>query len=157
MGLWFSLLGLLYLLLLFFPNLLWTKRKPRDYEVYAARENRLLFLLERAGEALVCYNALFVPNGPAGWPGWLLLSLLLIALYEVWWVRYFRSPREMADFYRSLLGIPVAGATLPVLAFFLLGVYERNVLLLLSAVILGVGHIGIHLGHRRELAERRAL
>lgn len=153
MGFRFSFLGLLYLLLLFVPNLLWTKRKPRDYEVYAARENHLLLLLERVGQALTCTAALLVPNGPAGWPGWLLFSLLLMALYEVSWIRYFRSPGEMADYYASLLGIPVAGATLPVLAFFLLGVYERNLLLLPSAVILGVGHIGIHLGHRKELSE----
>ena len=74
-----------------------------------------------------------------------------MALYEVWWVRYFRGPRTLADFYSSLLGVPVAGATLPVAAFFLLGVYGRVVWMLLAAVLLGVGHIGIHLQHRNQL------
>ena len=60
-----------------------------------------------------------------------------MALYEVWWVRYFRGPRTLADFYSSLLGVPVAGATLPVAAFFLLGVYGRVVWMLLAAVLLG--------------------
>ena len=31
-------------------------------------------------------------------------------LYEVYWIRYFRSNRTMEDMYSSLLGIPVAGA-----------------------------------------------
>ena len=38
-----------------------------------------------------------------------------------------------------------------VAAFFLLGVYGRNIPMLLSTVILGVGHIGIHLAHAKEV------
>ena len=75
-------------------------------------------------------------------------------LYELWWVRYFRSERRLSDFYSSFLGIPVAGATLPVLAFLLLGIYGKLIWLLLSAVILGVGHIGIHLTHRKEVKRK---
>ena len=62
------------------------------------------------------------------------------------------SERTMRDFYRSLLFIPLAGATLPVIAFLLLAVYGKNPVLGAAAVILGVGHIGIHLQHRREIA-----
>ena len=47
----------------------------------------------------------------------------------------------------------MAGATLPVAAFFLLGVYGRNNPMLLSTVILGIGHIGIHLAHAKEANE----
>ncbi len=47
-------------------------------------------------------------------------------------------------------GIGFPGATLPVAAFFLLGVYGRNIPMLLATVILGVGHIGIHLAHAKE-------
>ncbi len=57
----------------------------------------------------------------------------------------------MADFYRGICGIPLAGATLPVMAFFLLGIYGRNVFLLAATVVLGIGHIGIHAGHRKEI------
>ena len=63
----------------------------------------------------------------------------------------------MGDFYSSLFGIPVAGATLPVAAFFLLGVYGRNILMIISTIILGVGHIGIHLAHRKEVEKDRKL
>lgn len=56
----------------------------------------------------------------------------------------------MKDYYSSLLGIPVAGATLPVIAVFLLSVYALNPFLALASVILGIGHIGIHLAHKKE-------
>ncbi len=55
----------------------------------------------------------------------------------------------MADFYSSLLGIPVAGAALPVAAFFLLGIYGKVIWMLIATVILGIGHIGIHLQHKK--------
>lgn len=61
----------------------------------------------------------------------------------------------MGDFYSSLLGVPVAGATLPVAAFFLLAIYGRNIFLALEVIILGVGHIGIHLMHRKEVNGNR--
>ena len=54
----------------------------------------------------------------------------------------------MKDFYSSILGIPVAGATLPVLAFLLLAVY---IIFGIAVIILGIGHIGIHMMHRKEI------
>lgn len=78
-----------------------------------------------------------------------------MVLYELFWIRYFQSPRTMEDFYRSFLGIPVAGATLPVAATLLIAVYGKNPLLFAAGVILGIGHIGIHLAHRKELSEQK--
>ena len=86
------------------------------------------------------------------WSLWLLLSFLLMILYECYWIRYFKSERAMVDFYSSFCGFPLAGATLPVIAFFLLGIYGKNLPLLIATVILGIGHIGIHYNHRREIA-----
>ena len=64
---------------------------------------------------------------------------------------WLKSNKTMKDMYSSILGIPVAGATLPVLAFLLLGVYGKNIFLIFSSIILGIGHIGIHLNHRKEV------
>ena len=82
-----SYVGAVFLLCLLAPNLLWGRRRPRNYD--PSGENRLL-LVAAAG---------------------------LMALYELWWLRYFRSRRTMADFTARLLGVPVAGASLPVAAF----------------------------------------
>ena len=85
------------------------------------------------------------------WSWWLVAAVLCMAMYELWWIRYFRSNRELADFYSSFFGIPVAGATLPVIAFFLLGIYGKVVWMLISVIILGIGHIGIHMQHKKEI------
>ena len=81
------------------------------------------------------------------------MSFALMVLYEIFWIRYFKSEKTMEDFYSSILGIPVAGATLPVLAFLLLAVYGKNIVLGVTVFILGIGHIGIHLMHRREIGK----
>lgn len=151
----FSYAGLFFLALLFVPNLFWTKNKPKDYDKYVCNENKLLLALERTGEVLVCGIVLMFSGFHVGsvslWSLWLLAAALAMALYEVYWIRYFRSAKTMRDFYSSFLGVPVAGASLPILAFLLLGVYGKNLPLLLAVGILGIGHIGIHLSHRREI------
>ena len=150
----FSYVGLVYLAMLMIPNLIWAKNKPENYAQYAGKENRVLLAFERVGEVLVSAVALVFSDFNLrpwnAWCLWLVLSFVLMLLYEAFWIRYFRSGKTMRDFYRGFAGIPVAGATLPVAAFFLLGVYGRNIPMLLSTVILGVGHIGIHLAHAKE-------
>ncbi|MEA5015407.1 MAG: hypothetical protein VB099_12690 [Candidatus Limiplasma sp.] len=150
----FSYTGLVFLLMLILPNLLWARHQPKGYE--AQKESKVLLAFERVGQALVTCAALmfsdFNPRPWSLWSLWLVAAAVLMLLYEAWWVRYFTSQKTLADFYSSFCGVPVAGATLPVAAFFLLGVYGKVVWLLISAVILGIGHIGIHLGHRKELA-----
>ena len=155
MNLGFSYIGLIFLLMLMIPNIIWTKFQPQNYEHYAKNENKVLQILERTGEALVTVIALifadFNINTLSLWTLWLGAAFLLMILYEIYWIRYFRSKRTMMDFYSSLLGIPAAGATLPVAAFFLLAIYGKNLFLLISVIILGIGHIGIHINHRKEV------
>ena len=151
----FSYIGLIWLIMLFVPNYIWTKNKPQDYEKYAKGENKVLLALERVGQFIVTPVALiFSDFNYKGWNFWLTVlvaSFLCMILYEIFWLRYFKSGKTMKDFYRGILGIPVAGATLPVVAFYLLGIYGGNILMLIGAAILGVGHIGIHLQHRKEV------
>ncbi|MBD5506966.1 MAG: hypothetical protein HDR05_02630 [Lachnospiraceae bacterium] len=153
----FSYIGFIYLLMLFTPNMIWSKNQPKDYEKYVVNENKILLAMERAGEVIVCCFVLifsdFNIKKISLWSVWLLVSFLLMILYEGYWIQYFKSARMMADFYSSFCGIPLAGATLPVLAFFLLGIYGKNVFLLAGTVILGIGHIGIHRDHKREITQ----
>ena len=150
----FSYVGLIYLIMLFTPNMVWSKNQPKDYEKYAVNENKLLLGLERIGEVLVSALCLifsdFNIRSIRAWSVVLLISFLSMVLYEIYWLRYFRSEKTMADMYSGILGVPVAGATLPVLAFGLLAVYGGNLPMLIAVVILGIGHIGIHLDHRKE-------
>ena len=110
--------------------------------------------MERVGEVLVCCLALIFRDfnlRPLNlWSVWLGLAVLSMIGYECFWIRYFKSEKKMSDFYASVWGVPVAGATLPVVAFAFLGIYGSNLFMLIAVVILGIGHIGIHLAHHRE-------
>ena len=151
----FSYIGLIFLLMLMIPNIIWSKNKPKDYDNYVKNENKVLLFLERIGEILVtCISLIFSDfniNKISNWSIILLIAFVLMILYEIYWIRYFKSNKTMKDMYSSLLGIPVAGATLPVFAFFLLGIYGKNIFLIMATIILGIGHIGIHLNHRKEV------
>lgn len=151
----FSYIGLLFLLMLFVPNLFWTKNKPKNYEKYVKNENRILKIFENIGQVLVTCIVLifrdFNIRTDSLWSIWLMLSAMFMLLYELYWIRYFKSEKTMRDFYSSLMGIPVAGATLPVIAFLLLGIYGKSIPLILATIILGIGHIGIHINHKKEI------
>ena len=146
----FSYVGAAFLIALFVPNIVWARSaQPEGYD--PSSESRLLRGLERSGQVLtVAATLLFSdtnlrPWSP--WSGWLVAAITFMVVYEIGWVRYFRSARTTPDFYRSLLGVPVPLATLPVTAFLLLGAYGRLLPLILATVVLGIGHIGIHLRH----------
>lgn len=74
----FSYIGFLFLLMLFIPNIIWTRHKPKDYEKYVVHENKVLLLLERIGQVLVCVIAVtcsdFNLREPDPWTKWLFVS-----------------------------------------------------------------------------------
>ncbi len=135
------------------PNLIWVKNQPKGYD--SGGENKLLLTLERVGQVLVSAMSLCLADlnlRPwTAWSWWLIVAAMLMAFYEGFWLRYFRGEHTLEDFYGSFCGVPVAGATLPVLAFFCLGLYGKSFWFLLAVLILGVGHIGVHLQHREAL------
>ncbi|MEA4920886.1 MAG: hypothetical protein VB078_08200 [Clostridiaceae bacterium] len=149
----FSYVGFIFLMMLTVPNLIWTKHQPKGYDYQ--NENKVLLVFERAGQVCVTCAALVFSDFNfqpwSLWSLWLIAAVILMLLYECWWIRYFKSEKTLKDFYSRFCGVPVAGATLPVAAFFLLGLYGKVVWLMGSVVILGIGHIGIHLQHLREI------
>ena len=99
----FSVVGVVFLLMLFVPNMRWARNQPQGYEEISAHENKALLVFERVGEvACSCAAVAFVcPSG-----------------------------------------------------FALLGVWYESPVAVMAALVLGVGHIGIHVGHLRELSGR---
>lgn len=151
----FSPVGVVFLAMLFVPNGLWARDQPTGYADIARRENHVLRAFERIGEvACTCTAVAFVcPQGFSfPWVLWLCGALLLMVLYEVAWLRYFRSADRLKAMYQPLGPIPVPIASLPVAAFALLGIWYQSPIAVVAAIVLGVGHIGIHLAHLRELS-----
>ena len=149
----FSYIGLIFLLMLFVPNIIWARNQPKGYNTQS--ENKILLVFERLGQVLVTSAVLifsdFNIHGSLEWNILLAAAIIIMLMYELWWIRYFKSEKTLKDFYSSFWGVPVAGATLPIVAFFVLGIYGKVIWLMISVVILGIGHIGIHLKHRREI------
>ncbi len=154
----FSYIGLIFLLMLFIPNFFWSKNKPKEYDEYAKNENKILLILERIGEiavsCLVLFFSDFNPHGLSVRLLWLIAAFGCRILYELYWIRYFKSKKTMNDFYISYLGVPVAGATLPVFSVLLIAVYGKNPFLFAAGIVLAIGHIGIHLMHKKELGNK---
>ncbi len=149
----FSYVGLIYLLMLWIPNIIWSRNKPIDYDT--SEENKVLLLFERFGQ-VCCTCSILIFNdfniAPFSlWSLWLIVSFLLMILYEIYWFRYFTGLHTEENFYRSFLGIPLPGASLPVMAFLLLGIYGKVIWLIASAIIIGIGHIGIHIQHLKAI------
>lgn len=144
----FSYVGLIYLLMLFIPNIIWTKNKLQSNTAFSKKENKILLVFERTGQVCVTVCALIFSDfnfSPFNlWSLWLLISFTLMIIYEICWIRYFIKP-TLEIFYGSFYGIPVPLASLPVAAFLLLGIYGKVIWLIISAVIIGIGHIGIHI------------
>lgn len=148
----FSYVGLVYLLMLTIPNIIWTKKQPPGYD--PTGENKLLLAFERIGQvAVTCVALIFSdfnirPFTP--WSIWLAVSFALMLVYELFWVRYFKNP-TLKNFYGSFCGVPVPGASLPVAAFLLLGIYGKVVPMIAAIIVLGIGHIGIHVQHSQAM------
>jgi len=155
----FSWVGAAFLAALFVPNTIWALLpRPAGYD--PSIEPPVLRALERIGQvATVAAALLFSDTNPAPWSAWswwLVAAIALMALYEICWLRYFLGPRTLGGFTRGLGPVPVPLASLPVAAFLLLGVYGRLPWLIAAVLLLGVGHIGIHLLHRRASARAAA-
>lgn len=147
----FSYVGLIYLLMLFIPNIIWTKNMAIGYSEIVKEENKILLIFERVGQIFVtCSSVIFKDfnsNNLSLWSFWLIASFIVMMFYEISWIKYFRSGHTLKDFYGSFLGVPVPLASLPVIAFLLLGIYGKVIWMVIAISILGIGHIGIHLQH----------
>ncbi|WP_249529643.1 hypothetical protein [Paenibacillus brevis] len=149
----FSYVGLIYLLMLFIPNIIWSKSQPIDNE--KIHENKAFILLERVGQ-VGCTGTLLIFSdfnitAFSLWSLWLISSFLLMILYEICWIRYFTGEQTKEEIYRSFFGIPLPLASLPVMAFLLLGIYGKVIWLIAFVIIFGIGHIGIHIQHLKAI------
>jgi hypothetical protein len=80
----FSYVGLIYLLMLWIPNSIWSKNKPVDYN--STHENKILLLLERVGQ-VCCTASILIFNdfniAPfSAWSLWFIASFLLMILWR---------------------------------------------------------------------------
>lgn len=152
----FSAVGLVFLLCLFVPNILYGLKQPAWQAGMSAAEPAYFRIPERIGEILVSVLLLCMKDlrWPTTWTAnvwWFAAAAVLMALYLAAWARYFAGAGTPEDFYGPLLGVPIPLALLPVAAAILLGIYARSFWLIFAGAVLGFGHLGIHILHLRTL------
>lgn len=159
----FSVMGLVFLLLLFIPNIIFGITITDEVKASMQEENKILLFMERVGEALVTVSLVIFPainprllykrNICLFWANrfeWFVLAMIFMAIYEAYWIRYFISKKTVNDFYYSMLGMPLSGASLPCAAVIALSIYSGNLVILAAGLFLSIGHIGIHYTNYRR-------
>lgn len=132
---WFNVEGLIFIVLLLAPNLLYAIKFRGAKN---ACMNRIFHVLEQIGRYasmfLMIFNigiAEFGFSGPGAWLCYMIGNASMLLAYWVMWFLYFKKQR---------LWISMALAILPTCIFLVSGITMRHVLLIISAMIFGIGH-----------------
>lgn len=106
---------------------------------------RLMTIIERSGQ-VGCFVLPFLYHLDIQNSIDILLLLMMITvlmLYYAGWLRYLLNGRAEVLFYRSMLGIPLPMAVMPVIYFLLAAAWLNSIWLMISAIVLGIGHITV--------------
>jgi len=74
-----------------------------------------------------------------------------LVLYYAGWTRYLVKGRNEGLFYKSMFGVPLPMAIMPVVYFISASVLLSSGWLLISAIVLGAGHIIVSWQHSRSI------
>jgi hypothetical protein len=139
------------------PNILTVFFPPtiRLANVSQPKDKRLqiMTVVERIGQVGSFVIPFFYRLSLAGPKDAAALAVMIgaLILYYAGWVRFIIQGRAEALFYRSLLGIPLPMAVMPVIYFLAAAVLLDSVWLLLAAIALGAGHLTISWLHSRSI------
>lgn len=144
-GSWFNTFGLVIMILLMIPNITFAI-KFRGQENKCT--NKAMNIIEQIGRYgsmfLIIFNIGTLDYGCASVTGYIVYligSVILIVAYWIAWVLYFIKPR---------LVVSMALAIIPTILFLLSG-FIRQYLLVITAVIFGIGHIYVTYQNAKEL------
>ena len=142
---WLNIFGLIIVVLLLVPNIIYALKK-RDRENKCT--NKLMIILEQIGRygsmLLMVFN---IGLAEFGFPSvgafivYLFGNILLLVIYWLIWVLYFREK----TYWKQM-----ALALIPTFIFLLSGITMLHLLLVISAIIFGTGHIYVT---RKNIAE----
>ncbi|MGD0038431.1 MAG: hypothetical protein ABSC53_14180 [Bacteroidota bacterium] len=81
----------------------------------------------------------------------LIMMSFALVVYYTGWVRYLVKGCSETLFYKSMFGIPLPMAIMPVIYFILASILLGSTWLMISAILLGIGHITISLQSSRRI------
>ncbi len=133
---WLNVFGLIFVILLLIPNIIYAV-KYRDVENLC--KNKVINVLEQIGRYgsmfLMVFNIGIAEFGFASTNAFLIYflgSILLMLAYWIIWIIFFA---------RQSMWNRMALAIIPTLLFLLSGCTLRHILLIITAIVFGIGHI----------------
>lgn len=132
---WLNLFGLIIVVLIMIPNIIYAI-KFRDTKNLC--ENKIMNILEQIGRYasmfLMIFNIGIAEFGFTSIRAFLMYmfgNIILLLLYWIIWILYFIKQ----NVWKS-----IALALIPSFIFLLCGITSRHILLIISAIIFGIGH-----------------
>lgn len=133
---WLNVYGLIIMIILMIPNIIFALKEKNSQNKY---QNKVVEVIEQIGRfgsmGLMIINISSLEYGywlHKGEIVYMALTGILALLYCFVWTLYFK---------KSTFEKAMALAIIPTIIFFISGVLQGKVLLILTAVIFGVGHI----------------
>ncbi|WP_367925120.1 hypothetical protein [uncultured Ruthenibacterium sp.] len=137
-----SLMGALFALGALVPSFLLVFFPPRKRPGQLPTMEGPLTAMEYAGRAgcllVCCFSGdIFTPHfGLLFW-----CSLVLLVLYWLMWVRFFKGGRDFRLLYAPVGPIPIPMALLPLCLFWVMALWGRSIGLALVTLVLALGHV----------------
>lgn len=150
----FSVYGLIGVILLLIPNFIFAKKGPNNRPDDLATCGATVCLVELLSRIALTIVLIVLRRSP------LIVAAAVVAvaallLYYLAWVSYFKGGRNYADIYtRDLFGLPVSKAIFTTVYYIALSVFLSNPVALVLSIVLGCCHIANALAARRDLLDR---
>ena len=136
---WFNPFGLVFIVIIMIPNIVFAVLCKDGFE--NTYKNRAVETMEQVGR-IGCFGFMII-NVPGTWFGWwtdeafamyLIVNALLIALYGILWIIYWKKN----GIFRAL-----ALSIIPSVVFLISGIMSRSILLIVAALLFAPAHIFI--------------
>lgn len=144
MSLTLSPIGIIFALGLLLPNILFIIFFPAKNIPSKTRSTPAIFIyFERIGQ-IGCLFLLSITTSPGkGIDSWLILTLFILLLYYLLWIRYVRNDREYSFLTKSFLFVPIPLAILPCFLFLVTAIWGHSFWLGIAAIVFAIGHLKV--------------
>lgn len=133
---WINVFGLVIILLMLLPNIIYV---AKSHNIENKCKNKVMNILEQIGRyssmLLMVFNIGIAEFGFSSVKAFVIYyigNIILLIAYLLSWILYFK---------KRTFGISMALAIIPTAIFLLSGITLGHVLLMVSAVIFGIGHV----------------
>lgn len=140
----FSIPGLILVVTILAPNLLYATFPPRNVPQTGRDAGPVFGLLEQIGRVaclgLLVFSGRTLDEGASSLP-WFVLACVSIAMYYAVWIRYFSHGRKSSLLLAPLGVVPIPLAIFPVLAFGFSALWSESPWFGLAVLLFAVGHV----------------